>query len=122
MADINHDQRMRLDEIRTAHEERLAALRVQAAREGRNAPPEVINEIRQLEKDLKLASGIDDASDVMLELLGRFAQRRATDALVLEIQVDLRDLQKSIERLWYTLLGFMVLSALIAVYAAGRVF
>lgn len=122
MADINHDQRMRLDEIRTAHEDRLAALRVQAAREGRNTPPEIINEIRQIEKDLKLASGIDDASDTMLELLGRFAQRRATDALVLEIQADLHDLQRSMRRLWSTLVGFMFTLALIAVYIVGRVF
>jgi hypothetical protein len=93
MADINHDQRMRLDEIRTAHEERLSVLRLQAAREGRNTPAEVINEIRQIEKDLRLANGIDDASETMLELLGRFAQRRATDSLVLVIQAELRDLR-----------------------------
>lgn len=120
MADINHDQRMRLDEIRTAHEERLGVLRLQIAREGRNAPPEVITEARQIEKDLKLANGIDDASETMLELLGRFAQRRATDALVLEIQADLRDLQKSMRNLWYTLLGFIFVDALIVVYVAGR--
>jgi hypothetical protein len=121
MADINHDQRMRLDEIRTAHEERLAALRVQAARLGRNTPPEVINEVRQIEKDLGLANAIDDASDTMLELLGRFAQRRATDGLVLEIQADMRDMQKSMRQLWYTLLGFMFVAALVLVYVAGRV-
>lgn len=126
MADINHDQRMRLDEIRAAHEERLATLRVQAAREGRNTPPEVINEIRQIEKDLRLANGIDDASDTMLELLGRFAQRRATDGLVLEIQADMRDLEKSVRYIWYTLVGLIVLilmgaSAGIALYVAARV-
>jgi hypothetical protein len=121
MADINHDQRMRLDEIRSAHEERLAVLRLQAAREGRNTSPEVINEIRQLEKDLGLANRIDEASETMLELLGRFAQRRATDALVLEMQADLRDLQKSMRRLWYTLMSFMFAVALIVVYVAGRV-
>jgi hypothetical protein len=121
MADINHDQRMRLDEIRTAHEDRLAALRLQAAQSGRSADPAVLNEIRQIEKDLKLANGIDDASEKMLDLLGRFAQRRATDSLVLEIQADLRDLQKSLRYLWYTLIGFMFASALIAVYVAGRV-
>lgn len=122
MADINHDQRMRLDEIRTAHEERLAALRLQAARGGRSTEPAVVTEIRQIEKDLRLANGIDDASETMLELLGRFAQRRATDALVLEIQADLRDLQRSLRHLWYTLLGFMGGVALIMVYVAGRVF
>lgn len=95
-------------------------LRLQIAREGRNAPPEVITEARQIEKDLKLANGIDDASETMLELLGRFAQRRATDALVLEIQADLRDLQKSMRNLWYTLLGFIFVDALIVVYVAGR--
>jgi roadblock/LC7 domain-containing protein len=121
MADINHDQRMRLDEIRTAHEDRLSVLRLQAAREGRNTSPEVITEIRQIEKDLRLANGIDDASETMLELLGRFAQRRATDSLVLDIQADLRDMQKSMRQLWYTLLGFMVAVALVMVYVAGRV-
>jgi hypothetical protein len=121
MADINHDQRMRLDEIRVAHEDRLSVLRLQAAQSGRNTPPEVINEIRQIEKDLRLANGIDDASDTMLELLGRFAQRRATDALVLDIQADLRDMQKSMQRLWVTLLSFMVAVALVMVYVAGRV-
>jgi hypothetical protein len=121
MADVTHDQRMRLDEIRSAHEERLATLRLQAARQGRNTPPEVINEIRQIEKDLRLANGIDDASDTMLELLGRFAQRRATDSLVLDIQADLRDMQKSMRRLWQTLLGFMFASSLVAVYVAARV-
>lgn len=121
MADINHDQRMRLDEIRTAHEERLAVLRVQAAREGRNTPPEIVTEIRQIEKDLRLANGIDDASETMLDLLGRFAQRRATDSLVLQIQADMRDLQRSMRYLWYTLMGFMVAVALIVVYVAGRV-
>lgn len=121
MADINHDQRMRLDEIRAAHEDRLAALRVLAAHGGRNTPPEVITEIRQIEKDLRLANGIDDASDTMLELLGRFAQRRATDGLVLDIQADLHDLQKSVRNTWYTLVGFMVAVALVMVYVAGRV-
>jgi hypothetical protein len=121
MADINHDQRMRLDEIRTAHEDRLAALRLQAAQAGRTTPPEVINEIRQIEKDLRLANGIDDASDTMLELLGRFAQRRATDALVLEIQADMRDLQRSVRYLWYAWIGSMVAAALVVVYVAGRV-
>lgn len=121
MADINHDQRMRLDEIRGAHEDRLAALRLQAAQGGRGTDPSVINEIRQIEKDLRLANGIDDASDTMLELLGRFAQRRATDALVLEIQADLRDLQRSLRYLWYTLIGFMFGVCMIVFYVAGRV-
>ena len=120
MADINHDQRMRLDEIRMAHEERLAALRLQAAQGGRATPPEIINEIRQIEKDLRLANGIDDASDTMLELLGRFAQRRATDGLVLEIQADLRDMQRSLFYLWVTLIGFIFGVTLIAVYVAAR--
>jgi hypothetical protein len=121
MADFTHDQRMRLDEIRSANEERLSALRLQAARMGRNTPPEVINEIRQLEKDLGLANRIDEASETMLELLGRFAQRRATDALVLQIQADLHDLQVSMRYLWYTLVGFMFAVALGVVYVAGRV-
>lgn len=120
MADINHDQRMRLDEIRAAHEERLAALRLQAARSGRGTDPSVITEIRQIEKDLGLANAIDDASDTMLELLGRFAQRRATDSLVLDIQADLHDLQKSVRYLWYTLLGFIVAVALVMAYAVGH--
>lgn len=124
MADMDHDQRMRLDEIRRAHEERMALLQVQAAKSGRSTPPEVISEIRQIQKDLGLANAMGDASSEMLELLGRFAQRRATDALVMDIQLKMEKIEKSVRLLWYTTVGFMVgvvfIALLTGVYIAAR--
>ncbi len=116
MSSVTHDQQQQLSAIKEAREARLNELILQEARKGYNTPPEVRTEIKQLRADLGLANAVgqEDVSEEMLQLLGRFAQRRATDTVVLELQIDVRDMSRSLRRLWYAYIGLIFVLALAA--------
>jgi hypothetical protein len=124
MASVTHDQHQQLDAIREARQERLNELELQAARFGYRTPPEIANEIRQLKADLGLveAVGQPDVSEELLQLLGRFAQRRATDDLVLRMQQSIREIERSVQMLWYAYFGLVAALIFALALYVGKVY
>ncbi len=100
MAATKHD-RNNLDELITAHQQRVGFLRIQAARQGDDTPPDVLVEIDRIERELAQLrqAAAYPISEELIEELGPTGRYQLWMSHVMRLDADIGQVRRDVERL-----------------------
>lgn len=95
------EQQSSLSDIITAHERRLHKLRLREAREGNDTPPQVLNEIEQIESELMQikAAAAMRVSDTLVEELGPTGRYQLWMSHIMRLDTDIGRVSDRVEQL-----------------------